>query len=120
MRSLHVAACLALAVPIAARAAGPLDGIYDCVLSTGGQAYVTVNGYPDGRTLFAVAAVSPSQPFYGYGIGQVTGVTFFGSTMLGAPFSFTASGANLTGNITSYIGGAFVNLNAACVKVWGG
>jgi hypothetical protein len=87
-----------------AAAAGPLDGIYSCgvrLLGATYASYITINGHTDGGSVFAVAAVSPSQTFYGYGIGSATQTTFTGTTMFGTPFSMFYNPTNgvFSGNI---------------------
>ena len=102
-------------------AGGTWDGIYTCDVDAQGarsQAYVTVNGQPDGRAVFAVAAVAPSQTFYGYGIGNVVGSGFRGQTDLGAPFSMSATTSGFTGSIGVYYAGRLVNVAANCIKIW--
>lgn len=103
-------------------AAGPVDGIYSCsvnVLGSFSQSYVTINGHPDGTSIFAVAAVSPSQPFYGYGIGFATSTSFTGSTMFGQPFSLAvgASG-NISGTIRIFISGIFADGTVSCFHIF--
>jgi hypothetical protein len=114
------ALALILFASAAAHAAGPFDGIYNCALSgaTVQQAYITVNGQPDGRSIFAVAAIAPTQPFFGYGIGQVTGAAFSGQTMLGAPFSMTADALGMSGTIDVQVNGAFVHIAASCARIF--
>lgn len=102
-------------------AGGSLDGIYTCSVGLGAiisQAYVTVNGQPDGQSIFAVAAVTPSTSFYGYGIGQISGSTFSGQTMFLAPFNFSISGTSFSGPIGILLNGSIVNANASCSKIW--
>jgi len=104
-------------------AAGPLDGIYTCNASLAGSnytSYVTVNGHPDGGTIYAVAAVSPSQYFYGYGIGQASVTNFVGSTMYGYPFSFNANTmtGTLNGSIGILVGTSVINATTSCNKLW--
>lgn len=102
-------------------AGGPIDGIYSCGVTLGtttSQVYVTVNGQPDGQSIFAVAAVTPSTNFYGYGIGQVSGSTFSGQTMFLAPFNFSISGNSFAGPIGILSGGSVVNAIASCSKIW--
>lgn len=108
---------------LSAFAAGPIDGIYSCNVSLLGSnypSYVTVNGHPDGGTIYAVAAVSQTQYFYGYGIGQATSTNFAGSTMYGYPFNFAANTLNgtLNGTIGILWGNSVVNANASCAKLW--
>ena len=114
-------AAFAVLMPLSAAAAGPLDGIYTCSLSIPSgqsQSYVTVNTNAEGATLFAVAALSPSQFFYGYGIGKVNGQTFNGNTMFGAPFALTLTGAGFAGTIGVQISGTLVTAGAYCIRVW--
>jgi hypothetical protein len=104
-------------------AAGPLDGIYSCnvsLLGTNYPSYVTVNGHPDGGTIYAVAAVSQTQNFYGYGIGQASSTSFVGSTMYGYPFNFTANtiAGTLNGSIGILWGSSVVNATTSCAKLW--
>ena len=106
-----------------APAAGPMDGIYSCsvrLLGATYPSYITVNGHADGSSVFAVAAVNPSQVFYGYGIGAATQSSFSGSTMFGAPFSLTynpITGA-LSGNIGIVWSGSLTYALATCSKIW--
>jgi hypothetical protein len=103
-------------------AAGPLDGIYSCsvnVLGSFSQSYVTINGHPDGTSIFAVAAVSPSQAFYGYGIGTATSTSFTGSTMFGQPFNLAVDGSgNISGTIRILINGVFANGTVGCFHIF--
>jgi hypothetical protein len=104
-------------------AAGPLDGIYSCnisLLGTTYPSYVTINGHPDGGTIYAVAAVSQTQNFYGYGIGQASTTSFVGSTMYGYPFSFKANTATgtLNGSIGILWGNSVINATTSCAKLW--
>lgn len=115
-------AALLLALPtIAVAANGPADGIYSCTASIGSQmagAYVTVNGQPDGRSIFAVAAISPSQSFYGYGIGSVFGQSFAGTTSHGGHFNLLITPIAMSGTVGIYTTGGFYNAAVNCVKVW--
>ena len=91
-----------LTFSILSYAAGPLDGIYSCDVSGQGyqeQVYVTVNGQPNGDSIYAIAAVSSYTPIYGYGIGTATATEFSGNTMFGKPFSFKV---NPYGGITGW------------------
>lgn len=122
MKKILISAVLALSSCLAA-AAGPIDGIYACsvnLLGTSYSSYVTINGHADGSTIYTVAAVSPSQTFYGYGIGSATATSFTGSTMFGAPFNLTINPA--TGGISGTIGilwnGSVVNATSVCGKIW--
>lgn len=102
-------------------AGGAWDGIYSCVVNAQGatsQSYVTINGQPDGRAIFAVAAVAPSTSFFGYGIGSVAGNVFSGQTNLGAPFSMVANASGFSGTIGVYYAGQLVDVAASCTKIW--
>jgi hypothetical protein len=104
-----------------ASAGGEWDGIYSCGVSAptiSTHAYITVNTNSEGRSLFAVAAVAPNTPFYGYGIGQAQGNAFSGQTMLGKPFSMTYDGFGYTGTIGTVISGRTHTAYATCVRVW--
>ena len=118
MKKLIAAALLSPVIAFAAN--GPWDGIYNCALVGGlsSQTYVTLNGQPTGQTYFAVAAIAPTQGFYGYGQGQITGASFAGTTMFGAPFSFTATPFGFTGTIGVLSGGGIINMSASCSKIW--
>jgi hypothetical protein len=103
--------------------ASSFDGIYTCsvnVLGSLSQSYVTINSQPTGAAVFAVAAVTPTTNFYGYGIGSTTATTFSGSTMHGQPFSFNLN--TTTGLFTGQIGitsnGASINSTVSCSKVF--
>jgi hypothetical protein len=112
---------LACASMSCAFAAGPLDGIYSCEVSGASgysQAYVTVNTNAANYSLFAVAAVQPSQDFFGYGVGVVTDQTFNGNTMFGAPFAFTRTNVGFAGTIGILLGGSIVTAGAYCTRVW--
>jgi hypothetical protein len=118
-----IAALNLLMLSTVASAAGPMDGIYSCGVNIFGAnyaSYITVNGNAEGGTIFAVAAVSPSQTFYGYGIGSATATSFTGSTMFGAPFSLSYRSAtgSMSGTIGILWGGNTVNANASCQKIW--
>ena len=122
MKKFLISVVLALSSSLAA-AAGPIDGIYACNVNLFGttySSYITINGHDDGSTIYAVAAVSPSQTFYGYGIGYATATSFTGSTMFGAPFNLTINPA--TGGISGTIGilwyGSIVNATPVCGKIW--
>lgn len=115
--------CALLASPAIAFAAnGAADGIYACSVRLGNQtqaAYVTVNGQLDGRTVFAVAAVSPSQSFFGYGIGSLSGSgVFAGNTSSGATFNLQVSATGMSGTVGILSGGVIVNASATCGKIW--
>ena len=121
MRKFIIAACFAATSASASAAGGTWDGIYSCgynVLGFVYNIYVTINGQPDGRAIFAVAAVTDNTPFYGYGIGAISGNTFSGNTMLGLPFSATATTFGFTGRIRTVVGSLVVDANGICTKIW--
>lgn len=109
-------------LPLAAAAGPGWDGIYSCAISgtpISAQVYVTINAQPDGRAVFAVAAVTPSTPVYGYGIGEINGTTFSGTTMFNKPFFFTSSASfGVTGNVGVVLSGRTYTAQANCLKVW--
>lgn len=114
---------LALTGCFAANAAGPVDGIYACgvnVFGTTLQSYITINGQPNGTSVFAVIAISSSEPFYGYGIGTATPTSYSGSTMFGHPFNFTVNPSTfaVNGTIGVVWNGNFVNATASCAKIF--
>lgn len=116
-----IAGLVVCVCPLISAAGGPVDGIYSCSVNTGvvSQVYLTINGQPNGTSIFAVAAVSPSTDFYGYGIGTATSSSFSGNTMLGQPFSFSIS---VAGGISGTIGILFNNVvlraSVSCVKIF--
>lgn len=94
MRHIIIAATLA-ATSLSATAAGTLDGIYLCHATIGQttiDTFLTINGHPDGRHIYAVPAMQPSQYFYGYGIGHVAGNKYTGTTAFNLPFDMTLDG----------------------------
>ncbi len=106
-------------------AGGAFDGIYDCQVTYFGtplQAYVTINGQPDGRAIYGVVYISPTQPLYGYGIGQITNRIFSGLSMSGYDFRvvFSASGNTVSGSLVQpVIGGTgTTNSPVSCNKIW--
>lgn len=118
-----LAILVALLSSISSFAAGPADGIYACavnVLGTISQVYVSINGHPDGATVFTVAAISPATSFYGYGIGTATATSFTGSTMFLQPFSFfpSPSYASFSGTIGIIVGNIAVNSPVSCGRIW--
>lgn len=107
-------------IPCLAFAAGPIDGIYMCNISGGSQsqAFITLNGQPDGRTIFAVSALTSVQPFFGYGIGQYSRGVFYGNTGFGIPFSFSADGASISGPITILTASGSYGAYLLCQRIW--
>lgn len=108
-------------------AGGPIDGIYNCQVSAPGLSsvsYISVSGNPAGQSIYAVAAVSPSQSFYGYGVGNVefaaggTGKKFSGTTSQGGRFSMFEQGGKISGSVEIWINSRFVNGSADCNKIF--
>lgn len=102
-------------------AASQYDGIYFCTVSTlAGQlpAYVTVNTNASGGTIWAVAAVTQTSAFYGYGIGQIVGTAFTGQTNFLGSFQLQASSAAMTGTVQLYSSAGFSTGNVSCSKIW--
>ena len=104
-------------------AGGPLDGIYSCYVGINGytsQAFVTVNGQPNGSSIFAVAAVTASAQFYGYGIGNATTTIFSGNTMFNLPFSLSVNSTThaMSGSIGIDVYGHSVTASANCSKIF--
>jgi hypothetical protein len=116
-------AALLMMAPAITYAAGAIDGIYFCNAEASGWKfgfYMTVNGKPDGRAIYAVPAMEMLTPFYGYGIGQVSGNEFFGGNNFGLPFNTIVDGTSITGTIhipTQEIGGVFA-APLSCLKAW--
>ena len=104
----------------AVAAGGPWDGIYNCAVAGGSssQAFVTLNGKPNGETIFAVAAINPTQSFYGYGTGQIVGINYSGWTGLGGRFNVNATTTGFTGTVGALSGGGFINLALNCIKIY--
>jgi hypothetical protein len=110
-----------LILPSLGHAGGAFDGIFFCNASGAGLTasnYVTVNGQPDGRAIFAVAAVQQVTPVYGYGIGEISGNKFTGSTNFGYPFSLLIDDTSIVGTVTIRWNGQPVPTSVSCVKVW--
>jgi hypothetical protein len=108
---------------VKAMAGGPLDGIYSCGLSAAGknaQVYITINGHPDGTTIYVPAAISPTNDAHGYGMGTATSTSFIGTTMFGLPFNFTINPATgyLTGTAVINASGTNVTSTVNCLKIW--
>ena len=103
-------------------AGGAWDGIYSCAASGGGvnsTVYITVNGYPDGRAIFALPAVTANPFLHGYGIGQIVGNVFSGTTSYAKTFTITqTSPTTFSGSAGVVISGVTVNVNASCTKIW--
>lgn len=108
--------------PLASQAAGGTwDGIYNCdfrVATSAYNVYITINGQPDGRAIFAIAATTSAMPFFGYGIGAVSGNTFTGSTMLNLPFAVSATSFGFTGTISVRVNNQQLLAAGNCTKVW--
>lgn len=103
-------------------AGGAWDGIYSCNASAGGltsSIYITINGYPDGRAIYALPAVTANPFFHGYGIGQIVGNVFSGTTNYAKRFTMTqTSPTTFAGTAGVVIDGLTVNVNASCTKIW--
>lgn len=113
--------CSLMMVALPCVASGSWDGIYFCNLSVAGQKaqqYITINGQPDGRAIFAAAAVSQYTEFYGYGIGQVVGNVFSGTTMFAQPFRMVETSSGFSGSIGIVVEGTPFSGVAICSKVW--
>lgn len=117
-----IGAALLSTATAAFAAGGPFDGIYNCLVTGGmsSQAFVSLTGYPNGDTVFTVAALTPTTDFFGYGIGQVSGNRYAGSTMFGTSFNFTKSGHSLSGTIglVNPANGSVINAAATCNQIW--
>lgn len=85
-------ACAAIA-PAHAANDGYIDGIYQCNIVLEGKttnAYMSLNGKKDGRTVYLVAADTASRDGYsGYGLGLISGNKFTGNTSFNKRFDFT-------------------------------
>jgi hypothetical protein len=115
--------CASFLVSMQSMAGGPLDGIYSCGISAVGknvQAYVTINGHPDGTTIYVPAAVSPTNDVHGYGMGTATATSFVGNTMYGLPFNFSVNPATgiLSGTAGINVSGTNVTGTVNCLKIW--
>lgn len=121
MKKSLISMVLSFSAALSQAAGGPWDGIYSCAVSAPGiatQAYITVNGQPDGQSIFAVAAVTPNSPFYGYGIGRVQGNVFSGTTMFGKTFSMVPAAGGFTGTIGIIVNNFSFTAYANCLKIW--
>ncbi len=94
--------------PIALDNRGLIDGVYACEVILDGKTeeqILSFNGHSDGSTIYAVAELnthyeagrtSPSAPihapFHGWGLGQLSGEEFSGTTWNNQPFRFTLLG----------------------------
>jgi hypothetical protein len=97
-----------------------IDGIYYCAVNARGAqvgAYITVNSR-GAQSIFAIAAVTPSNSFYGYGIGTVEDNIFSGQTMFLQPFSFTVGDDSLIGSVGVVSSGVAYTATSSCQKVW--
>ena len=98
---------------------GPIDGIYSCAVGSE-TTFVALNGYPDGRTIYTIIAISPATSFYGFGLGQVSGNTFSGNTSFNLPFNFTITngGTGFRGTVGVVVGTTAITASAICSKIW--
>lgn len=116
-----IAASLLIAASSAHSAGGAWDGIYTCGVVVAGQTsqvYVTVSGQPDGRAIFAVAAIASETPFYGYGIGAIAGSVFSGTTSFGQPFRVTANAQGFSGAVGVVLFSLPFTATVNCAKIW--
>jgi hypothetical protein len=100
---------------------GPLDGIYNCNITVDGytkQSYVTVNGYPDGNSVFAIPAISQFPNFYGYGQGRISGYKFDGMTSFGLPFYLNTNGFWISGVIGIILPSGPARASIYCEKIY--
>ncbi|GAB4396603.1 MAG: hypothetical protein OHK0048_01910 [Rhodoferax sp.] len=113
---------------------GYIDGIYQCVVTVNGQtsdAFMSLNGRKDGRTVYMVAAVTPNRDAYsGYGLGLVTGNRFVGNTSFNKRFEFTLGFADanvesdgydqvtLRGTVGVVVSGVATNARVDCKSIW--
>ncbi len=121
MRKLMVIAAMMLPALSAYASGGTWDGIYECNLSAAGRsypAYITVNGQTNGQAIFGVLAVSESTSLYGFGVGQVSGPQFAGTTMFNLPFKMHSSPLGFTGTVGIIFSGVPVTATASCTKIW--
>lgn len=117
-----------------AREGGSIDGIYQCraqVEGTFQDAYLTLNGKRDGKSIYLIAAHTPErQSIGGYGIGRVSGSKFVGATSDGKKFDFTVA-LGSSDSDTAYetvslkgkagvktLGGVLVNAVLDCNRIW--
>lgn len=126
----------ALVIPAPAHAVndGYIDGIYQCAVTVKGHttsAYMSLNGRRDGKTVYMVAADTPTLDGYsGYGLGLVTGNKFTGNTSFNKRFDFTVgfSDANtastgyeqvtLRGTVGVVVSGGATNAHVDCKSIW--
>jgi len=110
-----------LSCAIAAHAAGPLEGVFQCAVSgplPTQTSYIAVNGHADGAAVFTVVGLTHEQAFFGYGIGRVSGIFFAGNTEEGAPFNFIVDSQGFSGTISVKWNGSFTNMAASCARIW--
>ncbi len=126
---------LALVAPASALAAddGAIDGIYRCDITLEGkalQAYLSLNGKKDGKTVYMVAADTETRDgFSGYGLGLISGNKFSGNTSFNKRFDFAIGftdsdgkgyqGVTLKGSV-GVVGatGKPVNAYIQCKSIW--
>lgn len=126
---------LALAAPGPALAAddGAIDGIYRCDITLEGkalQAYLSLNGKKDGKTIYMVAADTEARDgFSGYGLGLISGSKFSGNTSFNKRFDFAIGftdsdgkgyqGVTLKGAVgVTGAAGKPVNAYLQCKSIW--
>lgn len=121
MRRQIAALIIGISCASAQAAGGAWDGIYNCGIQAIGQSYnvyMTINGQPDGRAIWAVAAITRNADFWGYGIGSISNGQFSGVTDVGAPFTLNATPTGLSGSVGTYYNGKLIFVTGACFKVW--
>ncbi len=110
--------CATLFAPLACFASGgQIDGGYQCAVGAR-TAYIAVVGYPDGRSAFGVVATEVGQSLIGYGLGNVNGATFSGTTDGGGTFNMTIAGTTLAGAVQLRLNGVMTTVNATCSKIY--
>lgn len=107
---------------------GYIDGIYRCTVALEGrssEAYLSLNGRRDGKTVYLVTADSPTRDgFSGYGLGLLSGDKFAGNTSFGKRFEFVVApqceaALTLRGSV-GVVGpsGRAVNARLDCLSIW--
>jgi hypothetical protein len=115
-----VAAAAVTAAPVRAQG-GPWDGIYSCTVNVLGQrlaAFVAINGYPDGTSVWTLPAVEDRTPFNGWGGGSIVGNVFSGYTMFGRPFRFEGNNRAFSGWIEGTAGGVVHTGTGTCNRIF--
>lgn len=102
-----------------AATSGPWDGIFECTVpGVEGLHYITLNGRPDGVTVFTVAMTSDEQVMWAFGFGQVVGGVYSGKTIHGDPFSFEETpGKGMRGSVEIRVVGFRLTISPNCGRV---